>query len=154
MSLTIDNYIDAKFVRPSSGNYLSVENPANGDTIGTVGVSGAKDVDTAVAAAETAFHTWSKSTIKARAAIMMKFHSLVEYHADELADLIVLENGKNKTEALADGKTWKAISFVTFLVLDSLFFLFFSFNEILQWPREMKQSSMPVRCRSWRKEMS
>lgn len=151
LTTTIDNYIDAKFVEPSTGNYLNVENPANGDTIGTVGVSSAKDVDTAVAAAETAFLTWSKLTIKGRAAIMMKFHSLVKCHADELADLIVLENGKNKTEALADGKTWKAVSFVTSLVVrDSLFFLFLS----LQWPREMKQSSMPVRCRSWRKEMS
>jgi malonate-semialdehyde dehydrogenase (acetylating)/methylmalonate-semialdehyde dehydrogenase len=123
----IDNYIDAKFVEPSTGNYLIVENPANGDTIGTVGVSGAKDVDRAVAAAERAFPAWSKLTIKGRAAIMMKFHSLVKRHADELADLIVLENGKNKTEALADGKTRKAVSFVTSLVLDSLCFLFSPF---------------------------
>lgn len=33
---------------------------------------------------------------------MLKFHSLIKAHADELSDLIVLENGKNKTEALAD----------------------------------------------------
>ena len=33
---------------------------------------------------------------------MLKFHSLIRQNANELADLIVLENGKNKTEALAD----------------------------------------------------
>lgn len=33
---------------------------------------------------------------------MLRFHALIRQHADELADLIVLENGKNKTEALAD----------------------------------------------------
>ena len=34
---------------------------------------------------------------------MMKFHALVKEHAQELAELIVKENGKNITEALADG---------------------------------------------------
>jgi methylmalonic acid semialdehyde dehydrogenase len=33
---------------------------------------------------------------------MLKFHSLVQKHAHELAQLIVLENGKNFNEALAD----------------------------------------------------
>eukprot|EP00980_Cylindrotheca_fusiformis_P010316 scaffold2299_cov131-Cylindrotheca_fusiformis.AAC.3 len=102
MPTTVDNYIGAKFVAPSTGNYLNVENPANGEVVGTVGLSSAKDVDTAVAAADAAFSSWSKMTIKARAAIMMNFHSLIEKNADELADLIVMENGKNKTEALAD----------------------------------------------------
>ena len=35
---------------------------------------------------------------------MMKFHVLVRENAQELAELIVKENGKNITEALADGK--------------------------------------------------
>jgi acyl-CoA reductase-like NAD-dependent aldehyde dehydrogenase len=36
---------------------------------------------------------------------MMKFHALVRDNAQELAELIVKENGKNITEALADGKS-------------------------------------------------
>lgn len=35
---------------------------------------------------------------------MMKFHTLVRENAQELAEIIVKENGKNLTEALADGK--------------------------------------------------
>jgi acyl-CoA reductase-like NAD-dependent aldehyde dehydrogenase len=35
---------------------------------------------------------------------MMKFHALVKENAHELAELIVKENGKNITEALADGR--------------------------------------------------
>lgn len=35
---------------------------------------------------------------------MMRFHALVCQNAQELAELIVKENGKNITEALADGK--------------------------------------------------
>jgi len=33
---------------------------------------------------------------------MLKFHSLIQKHAQELAEIIVMENGKNITEALAD----------------------------------------------------
>jgi acyl-CoA reductase-like NAD-dependent aldehyde dehydrogenase len=36
---------------------------------------------------------------------MMKFHALVRDNAQELAELIVKENGKNITEALADGES-------------------------------------------------
>ena len=43
---------------------------------------------------------------------MMKFHSLVRENAQELAELIVKENGKNLTEALADGKHKKSLKIV------------------------------------------
>ena len=62
----------------------------------------AKDANTAVEAASNAFPRWSSLTIKARASYMLKFHALVQAHAKELAELIVLENGKNIVEALAD----------------------------------------------------
>lgn len=134
--MTVDNYIAAEFVPPSTGEYVEVANPADFHTVGKVGVSSAADVNDAVAAAELAFPEWSSKTIKARATIvrdtmwfdflfcrasdceglnskslvfvfgfqMMKFHSLVKENAQELAELIVKENGKNITEALADGK--------------------------------------------------
>lgn len=104
MTPQIHNYINADFVPPETGKFQPIENPANGDTIGQVGVSSAKDVNDAVKAAEAAFPVWSNLTTKSRAGIMMKFHALIKEHADELADLIVVENGKNKTEALADGR--------------------------------------------------
>ena len=66
----VDNYIGGKFAQPSSGEYLDVENPADGHVIGKCGVSNKDDVDTAVAAAEAAFPAWSAMTIKARAAIV------------------------------------------------------------------------------------
>jgi acyl-CoA reductase-like NAD-dependent aldehyde dehydrogenase len=102
--ITINNYIKGSFVAPSKGNYMNVENPANDQVIAKVGVSCHDDTDTAVKAAEEAFAAWSKMTIKARAAIMMKFHALVKENAQKLAEAIVKENGKNITEALADGE--------------------------------------------------
>jgi acyl-CoA reductase-like NAD-dependent aldehyde dehydrogenase len=65
-------------------------------------VSNNADVEAAVAAADAAFPSWSGLTIKSRAAIMMKFHSLVTANMQSLAECIVQENGKNITEAIAD----------------------------------------------------
>mmetsp|Transcript_3939 Transcript_3939/g.6984 ORF Transcript_3939/g.6984 Transcript_3939/m.6984 type:complete len:562 (+) Transcript_3939:310-1995(+) len=101
-AVVVDNYISGGFVPPSSSDYMDVINPANSKTIGKVALSSACDVDTAVKAAKNAFCSWSSRTIKQRAAVMMKFHALIQEHARELAELIVQENGKNITEALAD----------------------------------------------------
>uniref|UniRef100_A0A7S4N738 methylmalonate-semialdehyde dehydrogenase (CoA acylating) n=2 Tax=Odontella aurita TaxID=265563 RepID=A0A7S4N738_9STRA len=100
--IQVDNFIGGKFAAPSTGNYLSVLSPSTSAKVGSVGVSASSDVDTAVKSAKNAFASWSSLTMKSRAAIMLKFHALVREHAREIAELIVLENGKNITEALAD----------------------------------------------------
>ena len=104
MSTTIKvlNYINGSFQAPSTGEFLDVINPADDTVIGQVAVSAASDVDQAVTAASQALPSWSSMTIKARAAIMLRFHALIRDNAQELAELIVAENGKNITEALAD----------------------------------------------------
>ncbi|RLN98116.1 hypothetical protein BBJ28_00017263, partial [Nothophytophthora sp. Chile5] len=99
--LVADNLIDGEFVAPVGKQYLDVIGPATGEVIGKCGVSTAEDVKLAVARGQEAFKEWSKTTVKTRAAIMLKFHALMMQHKDELADIVVLENGKNKIEALA-----------------------------------------------------
>jgi malonate-semialdehyde dehydrogenase (acetylating)/methylmalonate-semialdehyde dehydrogenase len=96
-----DNLIGGEFVSPQSGEYLDVVNPASGDVIGKVGVSTAADVERAIAQGREAFKEWRRTTVKTRAAIMLRFHALMMQHQDELADIVVQENGKNKMEALA-----------------------------------------------------
>ena len=73
-----------------------------GQEIAQVPCSNENDVGSAVAAGLTAFETWSMTTIKQRTSIMMKFYSLIVQHSEELSELIVAENGKNYTEAMAD----------------------------------------------------
>jgi len=102
-SLTVvDNYINGTFVPPTTNAYLPVTSPTTSTAIGSVALSSKSDVNAAVSAASAAFPSWSALTIKSRAAIMLKFHGLLRDHAAELAQLIVRENGKNMTEALAD----------------------------------------------------
>ncbi|RHY17907.1 hypothetical protein DYB25_007872 [Aphanomyces astaci] len=100
-ALVCDNFIHGVFTPAKGGEYLDVESPTTGDVIGKVALSAKADVDAAVAYAKAAFGPWSSLTVKARAAIMLKFHELIRHHVDELADLVVLENGKNKSEAVA-----------------------------------------------------
>jgi methylmalonic acid semialdehyde dehydrogenase len=100
--LTINNYIAGKHTPPTTNEYIPVINPSTSSQIANVAISNSTDVNNAVTAAHNAFTSWSRLTVKARSAIMLKFHSLIRENANELAELIVLENGKNKTEALAD----------------------------------------------------
>ena len=81
---------------------LPVVSPVDGETIATVEQGGSAEVDAAVSAAQTAFPEWSSYTMKRRAALMMKFQSLVEEHKEEFIELIMRENGKNRVEAMGD----------------------------------------------------
>lgn len=103
MSHRLTNFIDGKFVEPTgSVTYLSIISPSDEKEVAQVPLSNATHVNEAVIAAKKAFPEWSGLTLKQRAGIMFKFHYLMDHHAQELAQLIVKENGKNITEAMAD----------------------------------------------------
>ena len=90
-------------VKPSEeGDMLPVTSPVTGQEIAQVKIGSAADVNAAVAAAKAAFPAWSALTSKRRAAIMMRFHALCTEHSKELVELIMAENGKNRTEAEGD----------------------------------------------------
>lgn len=99
--LTAYNLIDGNFVPPCGNEFIDVIDPSNGHVLGKCALSSDEDVKLAVLKGQEAFKSWRQTTVKARAAIMLKFHALMAQHQDELADLVVKENGKNRTEALA-----------------------------------------------------
>ncbi|CAI5729605.1 unnamed protein product [Hyaloperonospora brassicae] len=98
---TAQNLINGAFVPPANGQYVDVISPSTGHVVGTCALSDDRDVQQAVASGQEAFAQWRRTTVKARAAIMFKFHALLTQFQDELVDLVVRENGKNRTEALA-----------------------------------------------------
>ncbi|KAJ3213579.1 hypothetical protein HDU67_002706 [Dinochytrium kinnereticum] len=107
----LENYIDNAHVATKSSDttvltdtsrHIPVTSPATGEVIAYCPLSKKEDVDLAVASAAKAFETWSTRTVKDRVQVIIRFHALVVKHQDELADLIVLEHGKTKSEALAD----------------------------------------------------
>ena len=87
---------------PTTGTYIDVVSPLDGEVVGKVAMSGADDVNSALTAANAALAGWQAKTVKERAKIMFRFHNLIVENSDTLADLIVLENGKTKAEALGE----------------------------------------------------
>ncbi|GAE35243.1 CoA-acylating methylmalonate-semialdehyde dehydrogenase [Halalkalibacter akibai] len=108
----LKNYINGQWVNANSGETLDVINPATNEVLASVPVSSTTDVDQAVKAATEAFQTWKNTPVPKRARILFKFHTLLSDHHDELAKLIVLENGKAFKEA--HGEVQRGIECVEF----------------------------------------
>ncbi|HEY2382536.1 MAG TPA: aldehyde dehydrogenase family protein, partial [Terriglobia bacterium] len=88
--------INGNWVDSASGRTFPTINPATGDIITQVAESDAPDVDKAVKAARSAFDTgaWRKMSGSERGRLLNKLADLIERHADELAQLESLDNGK------------------------------------------------------------
>lgn len=69
-------------------------NPANKQPLAEVPIATEQDLDNAVAAARTAFKTWSRTTELERAAALNAFAAALQEHQDEFAKLLTTEQGK------------------------------------------------------------
>ena len=65
-------YINGAWVAPSGSDTLAVENPATLEQCATIAIGNEADVDTAVAAAKSAFETFSQTSVEERAALLDK----------------------------------------------------------------------------------
>ena len=83
----------------ADGRTLESLDPATGQVIAKFPAGTAADADEAVRAARRAFPGWKKFAPYDRARLLQKTAALLEAHADELAELITLENGKPLWEA-------------------------------------------------------
>ncbi|HPV25290.1 MAG TPA: aldehyde dehydrogenase family protein, partial [Casimicrobium sp.] len=92
-------YINGAWCDADSGKTFGVDNPATGEIIGQVPDMGAAETQRAIDAANAALPAWSKMSAKARAAILRKWFDLIMANADDLASLMVLEQGKPFAEA-------------------------------------------------------
>lgn len=98
----VRNYIGGTFVDTEAQAHLDVTNPADGSVISRVPLSGATEVDRAVAAAKKAHTGWAGTPIKERAQVFYRYKALLEQNIDELAALVSAENGKVRNEAAAE----------------------------------------------------
>ncbi|MQC26573.1 MAG: aldehyde dehydrogenase family protein [Chloroflexi bacterium] len=89
-------FINNGWVAPQSGEYFASLNPASGKPLAEIALANEADVDAAVAAARAAFKGhWSQKFLAGdRAALLFKLADLIDAHADTLAELETLDNGK------------------------------------------------------------
>ena len=84
---------------PGDRPRFAVTDPATGACLGHVPDMGRSEVLKAVRSAKVAFPVWSRKTAKERAAILRRWFELIHSRADDLAQLLTLEQGKPFNEA-------------------------------------------------------
>ncbi|WP_329137133.1 gamma-aminobutyraldehyde dehydrogenase [Streptomyces sp. NBC_01476] len=91
---TLRNYIDGEFRDAADGRTTEVVNPVTGEAYATAPLSGADDVDAAMAAAAAAFPAWRDSTPSERQKALLKIADAVEARAGELIAVESENTGK------------------------------------------------------------
>jgi len=88
------NWADAQ-----DGRTFPVNNPATGELLTSVPFMSSRDTQNAIAAASHAFPSWSRRTAHDRSKLMRRWFDLLIENKDDLAKLMVLEQGKPFAEA-------------------------------------------------------
>jgi malonate-semialdehyde dehydrogenase (acetylating)/methylmalonate-semialdehyde dehydrogenase len=97
----LDNYIAGRWTPATAAtDVLDVTNPANGEVLARVPLSGAADLDAAVAAARAALPEWRGVSAIGRARKLFELRERLVARSDELARSGTTEMGKT----LADGR--------------------------------------------------
>ncbi|KNE82788.1 MULTISPECIES: gamma-aminobutyraldehyde dehydrogenase [Streptomyces] len=88
------NYIGGEFRDAADGRTTDVVNPATGEVYATAPLSGAADVDAAMAAAEAAFPAWRDLVPADRQKALLKIADAMEERAEELIEAECRDTGK------------------------------------------------------------
>ncbi len=99
---TVPNLIAGRWICPEGVPTSPAYNPSTGEVIGLVPLSGAAEVDAAVAAAEAAFPAWAGTPVVDRARILHRYRALLDLHFEEIIRLISREHGKTLAESRGD----------------------------------------------------
>jgi malonate-semialdehyde dehydrogenase (acetylating)/methylmalonate-semialdehyde dehydrogenase len=100
---TLDNYVAGQWVPASDPtDILDVINPASGDVLARVPLSGRADLDAAVAAAREALPEWRAVSTIARARKLFELRERLVARQEDLAQSVTTEMGKTIVDARAE----------------------------------------------------
>jgi aspartate-semialdehyde dehydrogenase len=91
-------YIDGEWCG-ADGTGIAVRNPSTGECIGSVPQLGVDAARRAIDAAQAALLSWSTQLPQRRQRLLMAWHAQIVEHAEALARLLTLEQGKPLAEA-------------------------------------------------------
>ncbi len=95
-------YIDGAWVAPRDGTDFPVYNPATEEVYATISLGGEADAAAAIAAARTAFASWSMTTPAERGEVLRAILAVYEKRAQDMAEAISNEMGAPIDMSLAD----------------------------------------------------
>lgn len=103
-------FIAGQWCDADNAEVSEITNPATNEVIGTVPNMGRAETERAILAADQAWPQWRGLTAQARSTILKKWYELIIQHADDLAYILTLEQGKPLKEAR--GEIIYAASFI------------------------------------------
>jgi succinate-semialdehyde dehydrogenase/glutarate-semialdehyde dehydrogenase len=92
-------FIGGQWLAASDGRRIDVVDPATGEPLATVADASVADGLAAVAAAHAALPGWAATPPRQRGEVLRHAFELITHRAEDLARLIVLENGKALPDA-------------------------------------------------------
>lgn len=95
-------FADGKWLDSTTDRYMDVFDPSRGEAIAKAPCCTEQEVESAIAAARRAFPAWANTPVMKRAQIMYRLRDLLNLHAERLAHLVALENGKALGDATGD----------------------------------------------------
>ncbi|MDA8067741.1 MAG: CoA-acylating methylmalonate-semialdehyde dehydrogenase [Actinomycetota bacterium] len=99
----LDNYIAGEWIPARAAtDELDVVNPASGETLARVPLSGRADLDAAVAAARAALPAWRAVSVIARARKLFELRERLVARQEDLARSVTIEMGKTIADARAE----------------------------------------------------
>jgi succinate-semialdehyde dehydrogenase/glutarate-semialdehyde dehydrogenase len=104
-----DCFIGGEWRAASDGTAFAVEDPATGSVIASVASASVDDGLAAVKAAHDALQQWARTAPRERGEILRRAFEMMTERTQEIAELIVQENGKALSDAL--GETTYAAEF-------------------------------------------
>lgn len=92
-------YIGGQWVEGTEGRKIASYNPSTGEKLSEVIDATHADVDAAVEAATKAFQSWKTVGVEERSKLLLNIADLIDEHADHLAMVETLDNGKPLRES-------------------------------------------------------
>ncbi len=92
-------YVDGEWRKADSGQTIDVTNPATDEVLGTVPKFLGTETKVAIAAAKRVQPEWAAKTAGERATILRRWNDLMHAHANDLALIMTLEQGKPLAES-------------------------------------------------------
>ena len=100
----LDNYIGGQWTPATAAtDELDVTNPASGEVLARVPLSGSADLDAAVDAARAALRPWRAVSTIARARKLFELRERLVARQEDLAQSVTTEMGKTLVDARAEG---------------------------------------------------
>ncbi len=95
-------YLNGEFVPAGDGSTFAVEDPATGEVLAEVANGTVEDAIRAVDAAHGALDSWAATPPRVRGEILRKAFEIMRERTEEIARLMVLENGKALSDARSE----------------------------------------------------